>query len=500
MMTASPFGPSVWNAFGATAGNLQRPVTTAMTVFTLQARNTADPNDVVEESVTVTGLETPTIVTFEVSPLEYTQGSTMATVTWEVTTTDSVELRLNNTRVTGFPTTDATGSVTIPVTGQPRVRLLATNAVTTVEQSVQITFGFDEAEPNDSALDAIPIPGDGVGVRGTISDAADVDWYVVQVPQDALMFARAGFVETMGVEVCSFDTFIRVYTSTLAEIGSNDNGPGAIAPCSLISALTHPFAEQMDAGTYYISVTGTGTMPQGAYSLEVSFGAAPTGLPLTATPVGAPVWSIGGLQMWQGPLGMTGEAVPPEIDFIYQGFHQFAAFGLISVITEPLLPMPRDDYSNLLPLFLQTSNTSITTTFPSTALVNGNAIYLGYTVYPNANAPTGASFDSASGPIIPNGVFPITMNMTIQNGGVDYVVPDAFDMPSYAGFATSAAPPLPAVPNAGDGDSHRHFITLIADLVAVTPGGALAGNYTWSYQLRDATGAGYDFTVPFTVQ
>lgn len=488
-----------WNSFGASAGNLQRPVTTEMTVFTLQARNTADPEDIVEESVTVTGLATPTIVSFTVTPLEYTESSTMATISWEVETTDTVEIRLNNTVLPGFPSTDATGSVTVPITGEPRVRLLATNPVTTVEQTQQIVFGFDEREPNDSAIDAIPIEGNGMALRGTISDPTDVDWYVVDVPQDVQLNARVGIVQVMGIDVCSFDTFVRVYTSTLAEIGSNDNGPTSISPCSEISPIANAFAEQMDAGTYYIAVSGTGTTPQGQYSIVVEFSpVAPPALPLTnVTAVGNPTWSVTGLQMWEGPVGATGELVPPDFDMTFADYHAFAAFGLISILSQPLSPLPRSNYDNVLALFLHRAGYTATTTFPTTSLLNGNAIYIGMTLVPNGTAPVGPSFDSVSGPIIPNAAFPIVVNMTIRNGAADYLPVDPLDLPSYAGYAAAGLPP---VPNPGNGDGHRHLISLIADSIAPTPGGNLVGSYTWNYQLRDATNAGYDIVVPFTVQ
>lgn len=487
-----------WTASGAASGTLQRPVNGAMSVFTLQARNEIDVTDVVEESITVMGIEVPIISTFELTPVEYTEQSTVATITWEVMNAETLELRIGNTAVAGFPGDQASGTFDFPVSGQPRVRLLATNAVRTVERSQTIMFGYDDPEPNDDAASAIGMLPNGVGIRGTISVGGDIDWYRIEVPQGALLSATAGFVPTMAGDVCSFDTILRVFTSTGAEIGFNDNGPGPIAPCSQINPLSHAFADGMDAGTYYLAVSGTGTVPNGQYTLEVELLAPPPApVTFTATPVGTPVWNVGGTVMWEGPVGMTGEAVPPEIEDLFAGFHLFEGFALISVLTSPAAPMPRADYSSLLPLFMGVTGRTVTTTFPTTALLNGNAIYLGFTIFPGAGAPTGPSFDAANGPIIPNAVFPITVSIDVSNGATDYVVPDDFDLPSYAQYAANG---LPAVPGAGDGDSHRHIVTLIADIVALMPGGALAGSYTWTYQLRDTSGAGYDITVPFTVQ
>lgn len=490
-----------WTNIAAPAGNLQRPVTMPTTVFTLQARNLSDMADVVEQTITVMGLETPTIVRFDVSPTEYTQASTMVTVDWEVTTTDSVEIRLNNTRLPGFPTTDTSGTLTVPVSGEPLIRILATNMVTTVERTQRISFGYDDPEPNDSGPNAIPLSGDGVAVRGTVSTSTDADWYSVVVPQGARMSVRAGFVKIMGFDVCQFDTLVRVYTSTGAEVAFNDNGPTGVAPCSFMNAFTAPALQDMAAGTYYVSVEGTGTMPVGQYEIEVRIGDPPTANS-TITAVGTPAWNVGEIVLWSAPAGMGPEAVI-EIDELFDGVHTFAAFDLLTVLTSPAEALPSADWDFLLPLMLEAMTRRVNNTFPAAALATPNAIYLGYTIYPDGTT-TGSSFDAASGPIIPNGLYPFTIDMAVTQNGGPYIDADPAEIPSYAGFATFIPPggaaPLDAVPGAGQGDTYRHLVSLIADFLSVAPGGNLAGTYVWTLNLRDTTMAGYDIVVSFTLQ
>lgn len=486
-----------WTERGAEEGNLQRPITAQMTTFTLQARNSNDETDVIEETVVVMGVVTPSFTTFTVTPNAYTESSTVATVTWEAVDTDSLELRVNNTVVNGFPTTQLSGSFQVNVTGEPLIRLLATNAATTIERNQRVAFGFDEPEPNDPAENAITIPGDRVPWRGTISDAMDTDWYAVMVPQNSLMYVRAGIVQTMGVDVCSFDTIVRVYTSTGTEIGFNDNGPVGTAPCSVINPLLDTFAANMDAGVYYISVGGVGG-DTGQYSLEVDIFPAPAPLPATTTMVGTPNWGVGGFSLWAQDVGAGGANLATPVDEALSPFRGFGAVGngFPILLDFPLAAIDRADYSDLLPLFLTLNGKQNTATFTTAQLTDPMAVIGGFTFHPLMGAPTGPSFDFNNGPIIANGLWEIDASLTInQNGTAVFPTTGPLGIPAFSQYAAIGLMP---VNGAGDGDSHRHIFGFMSTFVNAPAN--LAGNWEFVWNFRDTTGAGWDVTLPFTVQ
>ena len=64
-----------------------------------------------------------------------------------------------------------------------------------------------------------------------------------------------------------------------------------------------------------------------------------------------------------------------------------------------------------------------------------SAVHLGYVLVPNSTAPPGSTFDYASGPIIPNDIFPITIQGDVYLNGALYEQ-NAFNisLPAQAGF------------------------------------------------------------------
>jgi hypothetical protein len=114
-------------------------------------------------------------------------------------------------------------------------------------------------------------------------------------------------------------------------------------------------------------------------------------------------------------------------------------------------------------------------------------------VVPTANTTNvGSSPDFTNGPIIPNSLFPITLN------GVGTHDNKSFD-PFLASFAV---PPLsdPCVqpPLAVDGFSH--FPIFIADNADFGPPGTrLAGTYTYQVTMLDSAGNGWTISAKFTV-
>lgn len=111
-------------------------------------------------------------------------------------------------------------------------------------------------------------------------------------------------------------------------------------------------------------------------------------------------------------------------------------------------------------------------------------------IVPTDGAPTGSSPDFASGPIIPNSLFPISVAGTaFRNGAL-------FD-PDLGTFSRKSLASLNP-PFLVDGDSH--FPIFYADAVDFGPAGTNPlGNYDYQVLMRDQLGNGWDIHDQFSV-
>lgn len=117
---------------------------------------------------------------------------------------------------------------------------------------------------------------------------------------------------------------------------------------------------------------------------------------------------------------------------------------------------------------------------------NGMGLWV---VWMNVPAPgvTGSSPDFASGPIIPNDLFPIHVEGKDYHNGAFFSVLGAFDVVSFrdAGF---------------DVDDGSHFPIFFADNADFGPPGAkFNGSYTYVMTIVDASGNGWTVEAHFTV-
>lgn len=121
-----------------------------------------------------------------------------------------------------------------------------------------------------------------------------------------------------------------------------------------------------------------------------------------------------------------------------------------------------------------------------------NGVYLVWMVVPDPGT-TGSSPDFASGPIIPNTLFPITIvGVSTRNGTV-------FD----AALANSSVPPLddPALTPPFDVDGHSHFPFFIAEAAIFGPGDVgPAGNYKYVITMTDQQGNGWRVHAHYVVK
>jgi hypothetical protein len=128
--------------------------------------------------------------------------------------------------------------------------------------------------------------------------------------------------------------------------------------------------------------------------------------------------------------------------------------------------------------------------FNSSEFSNGNGVWL---VWMNVPAPgtTGSSPDFASGPIIPNSLFPIHVSeLTSHNGKVFDLFPTEFSVPPLDG---NLDPPF-------DVDGHSHVPIFIADNADFGPPGAkLGGSYEYQITMIDRSGNGWRIQAHFAV-
>ena len=113
-----------------------------------------------------------------------------------------------------------------------------------------------------------------------------------------------------------------------------------------------------------------------------------------------------------------------------------------------------------------------------------NGIMQIFMVVPSAGAPTGSSPDSASGPIIPNTIFPISVTVDTYSQGI--IIPD-----QSFGFDVSALDDTLDPPFSVDG--HSHFPLFFGQAFDELP--AIPADLETRIEILDADGNGYDLSM-----
>jgi hypothetical protein len=208
---------------------------------------------------------------------------------------------------------------------------------------------------------------------------------------------------------------------------------------------------------------------------------------ITVTKVGNPTWQ---------PVDIHLFSVPTE-PFTTVGFATANAiltphfFINSSGVVVPVPPDP-GPYTNEIATGLARLGVTDRSVFsPRDLAGTPNGIWLGYMLVPAAGAPTGSSPDYTSGPIIPEGLFPIVGTEDVQRNGFH------FD----SGTVTTRA--LSTLGFTVDGSSHRPQLVTTDLVTADNPLGLTAdqlpGHYVFTVTLRDASGNGYNIVAPFDV-
>jgi hypothetical protein len=189
-------------------------------------------------------------------------------------------------------------------------------------------------------------------------------------------------------------------------------------------------------------------------------------VPVQLTRVGNPIWRLVDFHTFSA-------AAHPDEEF----------FAAVDLVLGP--DAPRDPpYDNIISDNMAAAGILDTTIFlPSDIDGQPRGVYHAYSVVPDPGT-IGSSPDFASGPIIPNRLYPLTYDHDLLRNGV-VVDPAVFDgqIPPFAGV---------------DGDSHELFL-LEEDASFFPPGTELPGNWEYRTVFRDAEGNGWDIVAPFQV-
>jgi hypothetical protein len=445
-------------------------------------------------------------------------------------------------------------------TNEVRIRLLARRIddmgqdVAVEDPEVQIAANFIEPEPNASLADALTIPADGRAVRGNIEDANDEDWFRVTVEQGQRLNVRAGFgdYDPFGLDFsCQTDTSLQILDATGAALGPvvEDNsmdwlgGPMGQPPPDTCAGGGEPaeiragqqgYVLDMAAGEYIIVVTGD----VGNYELVAELTDAATTPPpgSVVMRVGSPTWDIRDVNLvvqgsgsFNTVMGNPGP-LPFQVTVAHGLPNHFFDGGTLApgaggpwddgIFSAILSPTAAHDlnYGQEWQAGLQLLGVTFNQeSYPPEAFGNPTdndslGFALVYTAVPSiTNTVTGSAQDyaltrtSSIGPIVPRTAFPLVAQ--------EQVIADAFDSTivvwdENSPFGMDRNPleyPAEAyMPGEFDGTTHVHFMHMfsrryfgaMADpFEGMTPDGL----FSWTVNLRDAAGDGYDIFVPIQI-
>jgi hypothetical protein len=208
---------------------------------------------------------------------------------------------------------------------------------------------------------------------------------------------------------------------------------------------------------------------------------------VTITKVGNPTWQPVDVHLFTAPAEPFGTVGFATADAILAPHFFINSAGVV-------VPVPPDPgpYTNELAAGLARNGIRDQSTFsPGNLAGTPNGIWLAYMLVPGPGSPTGSSPDFASGPIIPEGTFPIVATEEVLRNGFH------FD----SGTVTTRA--LSTLGFTVDGSSHRPQLIETDLPTADNPLGLtvnqLAGHFQFDVELRDAQGNGFDIVAPFDV-
>ncbi len=207
----------------------------------------------------------------------------------------------------------------------------------------------------------------------------------------------------------------------------------------------------------------------------------------TAIPLGAPMWKPVGAVMLAGPLGSSDTNTQPFTDFLTPILAPNHKYNPDEGVWGPgdAHPGPYLDEGFAA---LSAASISMKQSFSTADFTKPSGVFLTLNLVPTDSAPLGSSPDFASGPIIPNALFPVQVDGDLYRGGTLY---DGYFEGDVAGF-DAWQPPLLV-----DGSSHN--MLWLAENSSWGLDRTAQGSYEFKISIMDGSGSGWEVTVPFTV-
>lgn len=206
----------------------------------------------------------------------------------------------------------------------------------------------------------------------------------------------------------------------------------------------------------------------------------------TLTKIGSPLWQPTGAIALAGDVGST----TPDlfIDFTSDLVEPNHAYDANDNIIGPAVAHAGPYHDEVYTLALAGGETP-KQAFTAAEFTAPNGVVIMLNIVPTAGAPTGSSFDFASGPIMPNAIFPLAVDGDVFREGVMYDQYFDSSFPGYSGLT----PPI-----VKDGASHLLWFFGEDNFFgpANTP---TTGAYEFRLKITDSNNAGWNLTMPFTV-
>lgn len=216
----------------------------------------------------------------------------------------------------------------------------------------------------------------------------------------------------------------------------------------------------------------------------------PPALGVHITPIGSPTWKPVDFHLFAAPVGTATsgyvEFFDTQLALLPSPNHvPHPALGIGPGL--PHLPPYNSEFANSIASLGYHEGLQ----FNRSEFSNGSGIFLVWTNVPSPGI-TGSSPDFATGPIIPNSLFPIHVTLSDTHNNKLFSAAAAFDVPP---LDASLSPPFFV-------DGHSHFPVFIADnadFILPTAHQNLLGSYEYLVVMTDSSGNGWRIKAHFTL-
>lgn len=207
----------------------------------------------------------------------------------------------------------------------------------------------------------------------------------------------------------------------------------------------------------------------------------------TRTKIGKPLWEPSGVVVLAGDVGT--DSFDPMIAFLEAWTapnHKWWGDPDYLIGPDKVHAGP---YNDELYTLAKAKNLKLKQTFSKAEFTGPKGVWVAFNIVPSEGAPTGSSFDFASGPILPKAIFPLTEDGDTYRNGELY---DPFFDGSFSG-QHNLHPPI-------DKDGASHLFWFFGEDDFFGPEDTPAdGSYEFDLKITDATGRGWSLKVPYTV-